>query len=149
MFMMFMCFYTSAYFSVTGAARFRFGGAVKPGAWCCFLPGWTFSSNPSGCLVFGSRATKVHQRSSKYQIQKSNAMKISVKTPSGKTLTLDVEADDSIESVKVKIQAEEDIPPDQQKLLHSVVQLENGRTLSDYKIQEGFVLKLVPSVRGA
>ena len=24
--------------SVTGAARFRFGGAVKPGAWCCFLP---------------------------------------------------------------------------------------------------------------
>ena len=73
-------------------------------------------------------------------------MKISVKTPSGKTITLDVEADDSIESVKVKIQAEEDIPPDQQKLFHSVVLLENGRTLSDYKIQDGFVLKLGTSI---
>ena len=85
---------------------------------------------------------------SKHPIQKP-AMKISVKTPSGKTITLDVEADDSIESVKVKIQAEEDIPPDQQKLFHSVVLLENGRTLSDYKIQDGFVLKLGPSIRGA
>ena len=81
--------------------------------------------------------------------KRREAMQISVKTPAGKTLSLDCEADDTIESVKVKIQAQEDIPPEQQKLFHSVVQLEDGRRLSDYKIQDGFVLNLGPGIRGA
>jgi ubiquitin C len=95
-------------------------------------------------LIFGGMQLEDERSLADYNIQKESTlhlvlrlrggMQLFVRTRTGKTLIIETEATDSIESIKGKIRDKEGIPTDQQRLVLLGKCLENERTVSDYNI---------------
>ncbi|EDS40081.1 ubiquitin [Culex quinquefasciatus] len=73
---------------------------------------------------------------------------IFVKTLTGKSIPLDLKPSDTLEKVKAKIQGIEGIPTVQQRLIFRGKQLEDGRPMSHYNVDNLSTLYLVRRLGG-
>jgi hypothetical protein len=76
------------------------------------------------------------------------SLQLNVKTMSGRTITVEVEPDEAIESLKSKIAAQEGVPAEQQRLVFGSKQLDGRRSVADYGLGDQSTISLVLRLRG-
>jgi len=108
--------------------------------------GWGRSQIPFGS--FGAKSALVSPSSVEKVLKFRGGMQVFVKTLSGKTISVDVEPDESVESLKAKIREKEGVPLDQQRIIFGGKHLDELKTLSDYDIDDDSTLHLVLRLRG-
>jgi len=75
-------------------------------------------------------------------------LQIIVSTLTGRDISIDIDEDSTVLDIKSKIQDQEAIPPEQQRLIFDGKQLEDDLLARDYKIKNGSQLHLVLRLRG-
>lgn len=75
-------------------------------------------------------------------------MQLFVKTLQGQTLTVNADTADTIQAVKERIAAKENLPAGEQRLVYAGKQLDETRSLQDYNIQENATLHLLMRLKG-
>lgn len=75
-------------------------------------------------------------------------MQIFVKTMNGKSIAFEVEAEDTVASLKEKIAEKEGVPTDQQRLVYNGKQLIDESTLQSYQIEKESTVHLVMRLKG-
>ena len=99
-------------------------------------------------LIFAGKQLEDGRTLSDYNIKKESTlrlilrMQIFVQTPLGKTITLNVEPNRSIKTLKSLIEEKERIPPDQQCLIFAGNELKDSGNLRDYDIRKASLLHL-------
>ena len=105
-------------------------------------------------LIFLGKRLEDDLTLSDYNIQKESILHLILRLRGGiqifvnvihvkKTITLEVEPDHSIKTVKSVIQNKQGIPSDQQCLMFAGIELEDSGTLNDYRISKESTLDLI------
>ncbi|BAM39859.1 ubiquitin [Theileria orientalis strain Shintoku] len=75
-------------------------------------------------------------------------LNLTVETMQGKSIQVQVSQNETVLDVKKKLEEEQTIPVDQQRLIYKGKLLENEKTIADYGIKDNEVLQLVLRLRG-
>lgn len=76
------------------------------------------------------------------------AQRIKVKTLTGREIDVDVEPTDPVGRIKERVEEQEGIPPEQQRLIFGGKQLADAKTVRESNITAGSVIHLVLALRG-
>ena len=78
----------------------------------------------------------------------SEPKQIFIRTVDNRTITVEVSDDETVTSLKQKLQDKEGIPANQQRLVFGGKQMQDGRSLSDYAVTKEATIYLVLKLVG-
>ncbi|XP_020392652.2 polyubiquitin-like [Rhincodon typus] len=81
-------------------------------------------------------------------VKNEDRMQIFLQNDKGKLSTYDVLPSESVREFKQRVQRQEGVPANQQRLMYDGKQLEDGHSLSDYNIQPESTIFLLLRLRG-